>query len=58
MYVGAVLIPSGVAILLGTVGPMLVVQLFVVVLQLGFVRLEERFGDEYRRCQAAVPRWL
>ena len=63
MYVGALLVLSGVAILLGTVGPMLVVPPFVVVLQLRFIRLEEKllettFGERYRAYRASVRRWV
>jgi protein-S-isoprenylcysteine O-methyltransferase Ste14 len=63
MYAGAVLILSGVAILLGTVGPMLVVGLFVLTLRLRFIRLEEQllettFGERYRVYRASVRRWV
>lgn len=63
MYVGAVLILSGVAILLGTVGPMFVVPFFVLMLQLRFIRPEEKllettFGERYRAYRASVRRWV
>lgn len=63
MYVGAVLILSGVATLLGTVGSMLVVPAFALVLQFKFIRREERllittFGEPYRAYRASVRRWV
>ncbi len=63
MYVGAVLLLTGVAILLGSLAPQLVVIAFFAILQEGFVRQEERlleqtFGDPYRAYRRSVRRWL
>jgi protein-S-isoprenylcysteine O-methyltransferase Ste14 len=63
MYVGAVLLLTGVAILLGSLAPLLVVIAFFTLLQVGFVRREERlleetFGDAYRAYRRSVRRWL
>lgn len=63
MYLGAVLLVSGVALLLGSVTPLLIAVAFFVVLQEGFVRHEERlldrrFGEEYRSYRRSVRRWL
>jgi protein-S-isoprenylcysteine O-methyltransferase Ste14 len=63
MYVGAVLLLTGVAILLGSLAPLLVVLAFFTLLQVGFVRREERlleetFGDAYRAYRRSVRRWL
>jgi protein-S-isoprenylcysteine O-methyltransferase Ste14 len=63
MYVGAVLLLTGVAILLGSLTPLLVVVAFFALLQVGFVRREERlleqtFGDAYRAYRRSVRRWL
>jgi len=63
MYVGAVLLLTGVAILLGSVAPLLVVIAFFALLQEGFVRpeerlLEETFGEPYRAYRRSVRRWL
>ena len=63
MYVGAVLLVSGVALLLGSVSPLLVVTAFFVILQEGFIRheeqlMEQRFGEEYRNYRRSVRRWL
>jgi protein-S-isoprenylcysteine O-methyltransferase Ste14 len=63
MYLGAVLLVSGVAVLLGSLPALLVAVAYVVILQEGFVRheerlLEQRFGEEYRSYRRAVRRWL
>jgi protein-S-isoprenylcysteine O-methyltransferase Ste14 len=63
MYVGVVLLLTGVAILLGSLAPLLVVVAFFALLQVGFVRREERlleetFGDAYRAYRRSVRRWL
>src|SRR5262249_19705445 len=63
MYLGAVLLVSGVALLLGSVTPLLVAVVFFVILQEGFVRheeriLEQRFGEEYRHYRRSARRWL
>ena len=63
MYVGAVLLLTGVAILLGSLAPLLVVVAFFAILQEGFVRQEERllertFGEPYRAYRRSVRRWL
>ena len=63
MYVGAVLLLTGVAILLGSVAPLIVVIAFFALLQEGFVRpeerlLEETFGEPYRAYRRSVRRWL
>ena len=63
MYLGAVLLVSGVALLLGTVMPLLIAVGFFVILQEGFIRheewqLEQRFGDEYRDYRRSVRRWF
>jgi protein-S-isoprenylcysteine O-methyltransferase Ste14 len=63
MYLGTVLLIAGVAILLGTLAPLLVVIVVFAVLQEGFIRREERllddtFGDRYRAYRRSVRRWL
>jgi len=63
MYLGAILLIAGVAILLGSLAPLLVVVVFFAILQEGFVRREERrldaiFGDRYRAYRRSVRRWL
>ena len=63
MYLGAVLLVSGVAFLLGSMTPLIVAGAFFVILQEGFIRyeerlLEQRFGEEYRRYRRSTRRWL
>lgn len=63
MYLGAVLLVSGVALLLGSVTPLFVAIVYFVALQEAFIRheerlLEQRFGKEYRNYRRSVRRWL
>ena len=63
VYLGTVLLAAGVAILLGTLAPLLVVIVVFAILQEGFIRREERlledtFGDRYRAYLRSVRRWL
>jgi len=63
MYLGALFLVAGVAILLGTFAPLLVVIAVFAILQEGFIRREERllddaFGDRYRTYRRSVRRWL
>ena len=63
MYLGMVLLLSGVAALLGTLSPWLVIPIFTAVIQTNFIRgeerfLEELFGDSYRAYKTRVRRWI
>ena len=63
MYLGMVIGLTGVACMLGTVTPLLVIPIFIWVIRTRFIRVEEgmlaeRFGDEYVQYQARVRRWL
>jgi len=63
MYLGFALILLGLAVFAGTATPFAVVVLFPLVMELAFVRTEERmlkekFGDEWRRYRVRVRRWL
>lgn len=63
MYLGAVLLVAGAAVLLGSVTPLMVAGGFLIVLQEGFVQHEERllaqrFGGEYLEYRRSVRRWL
>lgn len=63
MYLGMVLVVIGVATLLRGAAPFVVPVLLAVLLQIRFIRFEERaleqvFGDDYRSYQARVRRWL
>lgn len=62
MYLGMVLILLGVAILLGTVAPLFVVVIFGVLMELVFVRteermLEEQFGATWLDYKKKVRKW-
>jgi protein-S-isoprenylcysteine O-methyltransferase Ste14 len=63
MYLGMVLILLGIAILLGSLSPFILIPIFILLIQLLFIvheesMLEERFGDEYRLFKQKVRRWL
>ena len=63
MYLGATLMLLGIAVVLGTVTPFLVVPFYVFVMQVRIIRPEEaamleRFGEAYARYRAGVRRWL
>lgn len=63
MYLGMVIVLAGVAILLGTLTPFLIIALFISVIQEVYIRheeafLESLFGETYRQYRARVRRWL
>ncbi|MEJ2677731.1 MAG: isoprenylcysteine carboxylmethyltransferase family protein [Gemmatimonadota bacterium] len=63
MYLGGVLMLLGLDILLGSTTPLLVVPLWMVLMQVRFIRREEAllaqvFGKEYEAYRASVRRWL
>jgi len=63
MYLGMVIVLLGVAALLGTASPFLLVPIFGWIIQTKFVKfeealLEETFGDEYIEYKSRVRRWL
>lgn len=63
MYLGMALLLMGVALLLGTLTPFLVVGLFVVLIDRRFIAVEERmlaetFGEEWQAYRRRVRRWL
>jgi protein-S-isoprenylcysteine O-methyltransferase Ste14 len=63
MYVGFLGILLGVAVLAGTLLPLLVVPAMFVLFTVRFVlpeerHMEEQFGEEYRSYRARVRRWL
>jgi len=63
MYLGMFIVLSGVAIVLGSVSPLLVVWLFMLVIRYNFVAAEERFleaafGQDYLVFKSRVRRWL
>jgi protein-S-isoprenylcysteine O-methyltransferase Ste14 len=63
MYLGLSLILGGVALIDGTLGAFLPLPVFVAILQLRFIKLEESFlegifGNDYRAYKARVRRWV
>lgn len=63
MYLGMLIMLAGAAASLQALGPFLIVPLFFLLIDRGYVRQEEqflleRFGNEFRELQSAVPRWL
>lgn len=63
MYLGMILVLLGVALLYGTVTPLVPIPVFAWIIQTRFVLpeeafLEELFGDEYLEYKSRVRRWL
>ena len=63
MYLGMVLILTGVALLLGTLSPIIIIPLFAIAMDRIFIVVEEkmldqRFGDEWRHYKTNVRRWI
>jgi protein-S-isoprenylcysteine O-methyltransferase Ste14 len=63
IYVGMVTSLAGVALLLGTLSPLLVPPLFVWIVSVSVIRIEERmleetFGESYLSYKRNVRRWI
>ena len=63
MYLGVTLMLLGIALLFGTVSPLLPVVTFAVLMDMRFIRTEEQmlaesFGSEWEQYRARVRRWL
>jgi protein-S-isoprenylcysteine O-methyltransferase Ste14 len=63
MYMGLVLMLSGIALLYGTLSPWVPVPFFAWLLQVKFIEgeerfLEELFGQQYLAYKSRVRRWL
>ncbi len=63
MYLGFIALLLGMSILLRSVSPYIVVVAFAVLIEILFIRVEERmleaqFGDEWRRYRATVRKWI
>jgi protein-S-isoprenylcysteine O-methyltransferase Ste14 len=63
MYLGMVIVLTGVAVLAGSLGAFLPLPALIAILDFRFIRGEEQFlegifGDEYRQYRARVRRWL
>jgi len=63
MYLGFVLILSGIAIIVGSLPPFLVTLVFIIVMKKVFIDIEEhmlekKFGDDWMRYKKNVRRWI
>jgi protein-S-isoprenylcysteine O-methyltransferase Ste14 len=63
MYFGMVMILTGVAFLLGTVSPFIIIPIFVITMNRTFIvpeekMLDERFGNEWKQYKSGVRRWI
>ena len=63
MYLGFVFLLLGIALLLGSAVPFVIVALFPVLIDRMYIRVEEtmlrdRFGDEWVAYRASVRKWL
>jgi protein-S-isoprenylcysteine O-methyltransferase Ste14 len=63
MYLGFAAILLGISALLRSLSPYVVVVVFVVLIDLVFIRveeqmLEEKFGNEWKRYRSRVRRWI
>jgi protein-S-isoprenylcysteine O-methyltransferase Ste14 len=63
MYLGLIALLIGAALLFGSVGSLIPIPFFVLIIEFGFIRGEERFlqhifGDEYLSYKGKVRRWL
>lgn len=63
MYLGMALVQLGIGLALLSLGTLLTLPAAMLAIRLYVIRREEaylhrRFGDEYRRYQAQVPRWF
>lgn len=63
IYLGMVLVLIGVALVLGTLSPFLVIPVFALQIQKEFVLAEEKFlerifGEEYLNYKHKIPRWI
>ena len=63
MYLGFVLILFGLSLLLGSISPYIVVMVFAILMDVVFIRVEERmleakFGDAWKAYKSKVRRWI
>ncbi len=63
MYLGLVLILVGIAILLGSVMPYIVIPVFMILIEKSFIRVEEqgleqKFGQQWLEYRQRVRRWV
>ncbi len=63
MYLGMVLILTGIAVLLGSLTPFIIIPIFATAIDRVFIVaeeavLEQRFGDQWNQYRRTVRRWL
>lgn len=63
MYLGMIIMLIGFWIALGTMSPVIVIPVFFIIIQEGFIKYEEGFlekifGNEYRDYESKVRRWI
>jgi protein-S-isoprenylcysteine O-methyltransferase Ste14 len=63
MYLGMVMILTGVAFLLGTVSPFIIIPIFAITMHRTFIVpeekiLDERFGNKWKQYKSNVRRWI
>jgi len=63
MYLGFVTILLGISLLLRSLSPYIVVVVFVFLIDMRFIRveekmLEEKFGDQWKQYRARVRKWI
>jgi protein-S-isoprenylcysteine O-methyltransferase Ste14 len=63
MYLGFVLILLGVALLLGSISPYPVIIAFAILMDVGFIRMEERmleaqFPEAWQKYKSQIRRWI
>ncbi len=63
VYLGMVLILTGVALLLGALSPFIIIPIFAITIDRVFIiteekMLDERFGDKWKEYKTNVRRWL
>jgi len=63
MYLGFMLILAGIAVFMGSLTPYAVVVVFAVLMEVVFIRVEERmleqkFGEAWLAYKAKVRRWI
>jgi protein-S-isoprenylcysteine O-methyltransferase Ste14 len=63
MYLGCIVLLSGVAVLLGSLSPWVIIPIFALLMEVGFIRVEERvlekkFGATWLAYKKKVRRWI
>lgn len=63
MYLGMVMILTGVAFLLGALSPFIIIPIFAISMDRAFIvteekMLDERFGSKWKQYKADVRRWI